>query len=490
MNKRNLSHLSTLILNTPLLCTPDYAETLCAVLGDRMSLDTLGMVAQTVDSSEKRVQGMSGDTAIIPIVGSMTHRATGIEAMSGVNSYASLQAQVEAAMEDSAVKSIALDWDSGGGQVAGAFDFRDYLMSVRGKKPIISIARDTMASAAYLLGSATDKIYLTQTGAVGSIGVVAMHVDQSEKNAKDGIKPTFIHAGAYKTAGNPHEALEGEALSYLQESVNDSYEMFINAVAEARGIDANAIRATEARMYKGGKAIKAGLADGVKTLDMTLTELAGNNPKVYQSIVPKGRPNSNQMNKESLMDPEEIATLQASADALVKELADVKASNETLRGYLIAEGYSITAEGATKAPADEYMEVEGEQVLKASIPASMLAAYEKLTLKAEDTRLTELASTELPHFAVDDAKALLAAVGSNEAIMTSLKSADAALGSFMEEKGNSGANGDMVSATDKLNALYTSTMEADGITLEAAKTKVSSSKEGMELFKLARKETK
>ena len=40
-----------------------------------------------------------------------------------------------------------------------------------------------------VIGSAADKVYTTQTGKVGSIGVVMMHVDQTAKNEKDGIKP-------------------------------------------------------------------------------------------------------------------------------------------------------------------------------------------------------------------------------------------------------------------------------------------------------------
>lgn len=470
-----LNHLKSLIVNTPLLCTPEYMETLCAVLGNRMNLDTLGMVAQDKDASLRTSLSLPETTRVIPIVGSMTHRSTGVNAMSGsMLSYASLQAQVEDAMADKAVKNIMLDIDSGGGQVAGAFDFRDYLLDQRGRKPIVAMARDTMASAAYLIGSATDKIYVTQTGSVGSIGVVAMHIDQSAQNEAKGVKPTFIYAGDYKTAGNPHAALEGEALSYLQESVNDSYEMFISAVAEARDITPDAVRATQARMYRGEKAVAQGLADGVSTFDLALTELATSAPRVYQSM-------SIQSTKESLMDPEEIAKLQA-------DLASATASNETLRAAVIAEGYSITAEGLAKAPVSEMIEIAGIMTAKDTLPEHVVAALVQAKETAEDNALTELATATLPNFELSAAKALLKTA--DEAMITSLKAADAAMGHLMSEVGSTDVEANMMTASEKMDALVKTTMKADGISLEAAKTKVSASAEGRELFKLARKETK
>jgi len=480
MNK--LNHLSTLILNTPLLCTPDYAETLCAVLSERIGVLGEGMYKQDKDASQRTSLSLSDSTRVIPIVGSMTHRSTGIEAMSGMTSYASLQEQVEDAMSDQSVKNILLDIDSGGGQVAGAFDFRDYLMSQRGRKPMISMARDTMASAAYLIGSATDKIYTTQTGSVGSIGVVAMHVDNSEANAKAGVKPTFIYAGDYKVAGNPNAPLEGEALSYLQESVNDSYEMFISAVAEARDIKPDAVRATEARMYRGQKAVDQGLADGVSTLDVALTELATSAPRVYQSL-------SINTNKETLMTPEEIEKLQA-------DLAVATTANESLRASVMAEGYSITAEGLTKEEASvaEFIEVAGTMVDKATLPEAVVTALETAFADKLDATLTEQANRDLPNFAMDDAKALLKLVGSDETTLTALKSADAALGKLMEETGSTDVDGQMTSAQDKLDALITTEIADSGLTgnkavaRAKAMTNVLKTSEGKALEAQARKD--
>ena len=462
-----------MILNQPLMVTPEYAETICAVLGSRIGVDNTGMNVNALPDMGNKA-GFSKGTAIIPVMGSMTHRPMGMDVMSGQTSYVALQEEVEQAMSNPEVKSILFDYNSGGGMVAGAFDFRDYLMDQRGRKPMYSLARDTMCSAAYLLGSTADKVFTTQTGQVGSIGVVMTHVDESEKLKQDGRKVTFFQAGAMKTAGNSTQELTDDVKAYIQSGIDDSYGMFINAVQSSRGLSEDSIRSQEARVYRGTGAVEAGLVDGVLSYEETLNELAGSTPRVYSF---------NKTEKNIKMDKEE-------ADKLMAELATSKTDNEALRAAVLAEGYKISAEGLTKAPVAEFMEIAGEKVDKASLPANVVAALEAAAHDKMDAELTELASKDLPNFAVADAKALLAVAGTDKGMIDALKAADAAMGSLMVENGSKDPQGDMVSAVDKLEALYEDTMEADGISLDAAKQKIQRSPKGMELIKLARKENK
>ncbi len=80
-----------------------------------------------------------------------------------------------------------LDIDSPGGEVSGLFDLVDFIFNSRNKKPIFSVANDYACSAAYAIASATEKIFVTRTSCVGSIGVIATHLDVSEADKKDGM---------------------------------------------------------------------------------------------------------------------------------------------------------------------------------------------------------------------------------------------------------------------------------------------------------------
>ena len=460
------SHLSSLVFNKPLMVTQDYAETIAVVLSDRLNLDVEGLQIKS-DAKDQREAITSKGVAVIPIVGSMSHRSTGIEAMSGMTSYSTLQKQFDAAFNDPNVGSILMDIDSPGGSVAGAFDFRDYLMSKKGTKPVYALARDAMCSAAYLIGSTADKVYATQTARVGSIGVVAMHTDASGKMEKEGLKPSFISAGKFKTAGNPYEKLEGDKLKYLQDSVDESYDMFINAVADARGIDKKVIRDTEARVYGGKKAVEIGLADGIRTYESVLAEMSAPN------FTTQGIRMENEVNIEEA----KIADLTAANTKL-------QSDNEALRKQILDAGFKITSEGLVAKEAPEMIYVGGEQIDASTLPKSVVDALKE---KA-DTELTVLATTEYPNLKASVAKKLYATFGEDEEMKEAITAFNAKMGSFLEEKGDTDPGVEQKTAQEKYDAAVKANMEATGADKITAYANVANTDEGKKLIQAIYKE--
>ena len=119
------------------------------------------------------------------------------------------------AMADKSVTSIVLDVDSPGGSVYGVSELARKIYQSRGKKPIIAVANSLMASAAYWIASAADEIHVSPGAEVGSIGVIAVHVDRSENNAKEGFNVSYITAGEYKAEGNPDAPLSEDRKSVV-----------------------------------------------------------------------------------------------------------------------------------------------------------------------------------------------------------------------------------------------------------------------------------
>jgi ClpP class serine protease len=109
---------------------------------------------------------------------------------------------------------------------------------------------------------------------VGSVGVIAMHVDQSVRDAQQGYRYTAITAGRHKNDFSPHEPLDHEALVRLQAEVDRLYGLFVGHVAAMRGLDPDAVRATEAGLFFGEQAIGSGLADAVASRDELLAVFA------------------------------------------------------------------------------------------------------------------------------------------------------------------------------------------------------------------------
>jgi len=271
---KTLTHLATRIFDTPLLIAPQKLEVILAVLAPRLGLDpTCVAAAGEVRAANKNLEITSDGIAIIPIEGTLVHKSYGVDALSGLRSYTDIQGEVQAAAKDPAVKAILLDIDSHGGEVAGAFDAADAIYAARSAKPVFAVANNDALSGAYLLGSGAERIYVSRTSGVGSVGVMVTHLDMTGNDEKLGFKYTIVHAGARKADLHPHVPLSEEARHVLEAAVDRTYGMLVAAVARNRGLSEAAIRGTEAAVFLGSDGVNVRLADRVGTPENALNDL-------------------------------------------------------------------------------------------------------------------------------------------------------------------------------------------------------------------------
>lgn len=265
-----LPHLASRLFGTPLLVHRAKLDVILAVMGER-----LGLAVPAVDlalPSPKPATATPAGIAVIPVHGTLVKRALGLEAASGLTSYGEIAAMLDSALADPQVSGILLDIDSPGGEASGSFELARRVREATAIKPVWAVANDAAYSAAYAIAASAQRLFVTETGGVGSIGVIALHVDQSVKDAKDGYRFTAITAGAHKNDYSPHEPLSDSAKTELQSEVDRLYAIFTEHIAAMRGLKLDAVRATEAGLYFGGNAVAQGLADGVQSLDATLNQ--------------------------------------------------------------------------------------------------------------------------------------------------------------------------------------------------------------------------
>ena len=267
-----LPHLAARLFGVPLAIHRPKLDVILAVLGPRVGVADLA-AAPGFTPPTRANSGSPPGVAVIPIHGTLVRRTVGLEAESGLTSYTGLAAQLDAAIGNPAVSAILLDIDSPGGESGGVFDLADRIRAASQIKPVWAVANDMAFSAAYALASAASRVFVSRTGGVGSIGVIAMHVDQSEKDAQDGVHYTAVFAGDRKNDLNPHEPISSEAHAFLKGEVNRIYGLFVETVARHRGIEASAVRDTEAGLFFGQAAVAMGLADAIGTFDEALAQL-------------------------------------------------------------------------------------------------------------------------------------------------------------------------------------------------------------------------
>lgn len=265
-----LPHIASRIFDAPLLIAPGKLEQIIQVLSPRF----LGQVtAMSSNGGIRRPLQVLGGVAIVPVVGTLTQRRTMDDAESGLLSYEVIRADIEAALANPQVRAILLDIDSGGGEVAGNFDLVDRIFEARAEKPIWAVANEFAASAAYSIASAAERVFVSRTGLVGSVGVIVAHLDRSGFDEQNGLQWTMIYAGARKNDLSPHAPLGDEARGWLQKRVDTLYDVFVGTVARNRAMSESAVRATEADAYSAEDAVAIGFADEIASFEEVLARM-------------------------------------------------------------------------------------------------------------------------------------------------------------------------------------------------------------------------
>lgn len=323
----HLPHVAARLFGTPLMVHERKLRAIVAGIGPRF-----GVQPGAFDDDEyydrprpeRRPYTVTpSGIALVPVVGLLANRAGMIDASSSpMRGYDGIVSDVSRALADNEVRGVVLDIESPGGEALGCFDAAKALSAMRGGKPIIAAANAYAYSAAYAIASACDMIFVPQSGEVGSIGVVAVHVDESGADAKDGLAWSYIFQGAHKVDGNPHEPLTDAARTDIEGQVAHLYGLFVNGVAESRRMDPEAVRATEARCLNASEAITAGIADRIGTLADAIAEAETRSAKTSPT---RGRTGAritslkgSRMNEDDMQAAREAAAAQEQALAAAR----------------------------------------------------------------------------------------------------------------------------------------------------------------------------
>jgi ClpP class serine protease len=162
----------------------------------------------------------------------------------GGTGYGEIESALTEALESPAVQSIRLAIDSPGGEVFGVDEARGAIARAASSKPVTAFNTGRVASAAYWLASSAQKIVATSpANLTGSIGVVAVAIDRSDRDRKFGVVTVVS-----RNAPDKRPDLSTEAgRSIVQDQVDALERAFIERVAEGRGIEADTVKATFGR---------------------------------------------------------------------------------------------------------------------------------------------------------------------------------------------------------------------------------------------------
>ncbi len=217
---------------------------------------------------------LDGRVALLRLHGVISQRMNMMSQVSGGVSTEQFTKAFRSAVVDQEITAIVIDVDSPGGSTPGVAELAEEIKSARGIKPIIAVSNSMMASAAYWIASAADKIVASPGSMLGSIGVFTMHSDLTGQDEKLGVKRTVVSAGRFKVASLDGETLAPEGKAELQALVDETFENFIMAVAENRATTAAHVESGfgQGKILAARDAVAEGLADEIGTLEDVLRE--------------------------------------------------------------------------------------------------------------------------------------------------------------------------------------------------------------------------
>jgi protease-4 len=169
--------------------------------------------------------------------------------------------------ESSNIKGVLMVVNSPGGAVAPSIEIALAIKRLKEKKPVISYAAGIMASGSYYAAIYSDKIIANPGAMIGSIGVLFQSPNFKELADKIGIKEQTLKAGKFKQIGTPTREWTSYEREELETMINDTYDMFVTDVANARGLDRNnSTSFADAHVFTARMAKDVGLIDEVGSI--------------------------------------------------------------------------------------------------------------------------------------------------------------------------------------------------------------------------------
>lgn len=172
--------------------------------------------------------------------------------------------QLKKQIENKSVKGIVLRIDSPGGSVAPSQEIYDAVRELKEKKPIVVSMGSVAASGGLYAALGASKVFAQKGTLTGSIGVIMQFPNFSEIAEQFGFSINTIKSGPFKDVGNSFRSMTDFEREYLQVTVNNVKDQFVEAIVEGRGLElAKVQQIADGRIFTGEHAKSLGLVDEI-----------------------------------------------------------------------------------------------------------------------------------------------------------------------------------------------------------------------------------
>eukprot|EP01059_Diplonema_ambulator_P036099 TRINITY_DN885_c0_g1_i3.p2 TRINITY_DN885_c0_g1~~TRINITY_DN885_c0_g1_i3.p2 ORF type:complete len:315 (+),score=-62.56 TRINITY_DN885_c0_g1_i3:1083-2027(+) len=175
--------------------------------------------------------------------------------------------ELQRAFSDAQSKGVLIEIDSPGGSPVQAGIIYDRIVYLKNKykKKVVILGEDALASGAYLVASAADKIYVHPDTITGSIGVILSGFGFDQAIKKLGISRRVFSAGTHKDRLDPFTAVNPQDVQKANQVLTEVHTHFIDKVLLNRKdkLQAPLSQLFSGDFWTGSTALKLGLVDGL-----------------------------------------------------------------------------------------------------------------------------------------------------------------------------------------------------------------------------------
>ncbi len=202
-----------------------------------------------------------GNVAVIEINNIITTERMSQGFFSATMSSREIVKAIEEAEKNPRVHAIMFEINSPGGTPVATHEIVKAIKNV--EKPTISVIRETGASGAYWIASATDYIFADELSMTGSVGVLASYLEFSGFLERYNVTYQEVTGGEYKELGSPFKPLAEDEELLLQEKIDLVHDFFADDVIRNRGLEGEHAELVRTGIFfMGLEAKQLGLIDG------------------------------------------------------------------------------------------------------------------------------------------------------------------------------------------------------------------------------------
>jgi len=186
-------------------------------------------------------------------------------------------------VEERKYPALLLRIDSPGGTVGDSYEIYQALQRLQSKVKIVASYGNISASGGVYIGMGAPNIMANPGTLTGSIGVILRGNNLEKLLERVGVSFQVIKSGPYKDILSFDRQLTPPEEQILQSLIDNTYEQFVNTVAESRHLDPATVRTfADGRIFTGEQAVEFGVVDRLGSEEdarLWLAELADLDPQ-------------------------------------------------------------------------------------------------------------------------------------------------------------------------------------------------------------------